>query len=211
MLRPNLSTRPFYNERLVHLLLGLAAVLVGAITLLNVVELVQLSRQNTTLSETMRSDTRSADDFARRARETRQGIDQNKLKVVIAAAREANALIDGRIFSWTQFLNHIESTLPPDVMLVSVRPAIEESGTLVTLGVAARRTVDIDEFIEKLEATGAFDKGLLRQVNPDDQGLVQGTIEILYTPTPPEPAPPAPAAPVPPIKPVPGGTKGASR
>jgi hypothetical protein len=209
MLRTNLSTRPFYNERLVHLALLLVAVIVSAITLVNAVELIQLSRQNTTLSTTIRDDRKAADDFARRARETRQGIDQNKLKIVVAAAQEANALIDGRTFSWTEFLNHIEATLPPDVMLASVRPAIEEAGTKMVLGVVARRSVDIDEFIEKLEATGAFDKGLQRQLSPNDQGLVQGTVEILYVPQPaeaPEPAPPAPAP-----KPVPGGTKGASR
>ena len=32
MLRTNLSTRPFYNERAVHLLLALAAVIVLALT-----------------------------------------------------------------------------------------------------------------------------------------------------------------------------------
>ena len=209
MLRTNLATRPFYNERLVHLLLLLGAVIVVVITLLNLVELLQLSRQNTTLSTTIRDDSRAAGDFARRANETRQGIDQKKLKVVIAAAREANTLIDGRTFSWTEFLNHIESTLPPDVMLVSIRPAIQDVGTLVTLGVVARRSVDIDEFIEKLEATGAFDKGLLRQVSPNDDGLVQGSIEILYIPAPPGAA----DTPAPPPPPNPGGsgTKGASR
>jgi hypothetical protein len=211
MLRTNLATRPFYNERLVHLLVALAAAVVGAITLLNVVELVRLSRENTMLSAAIREDRQAAADLTRRARETRQGIDQSQLKVVIAAAREANALIDGRTFSWTAFLNHIESTLPPDVMLVSVRPAIEDTGTHVTLGVSARRSVDIDEFVEALEATGAFDRGLLAQINPGDEGLVQGTIEIDYVPVPAEaPAPPAPDS-APRSKPGPGGSKGASR
>jgi Tfp pilus assembly protein PilN len=209
MLRTNLSTRPFYNERLVHLALLLAAVSVATITLVNVVELVRLSRQNTTLSATIRDDRTAAADFDKRARDTRQGLDQDQLKVVVAAAREANALIDGRTFSWTEFLNHIEATLPPDVMLVSMRPKIEETGTTVTLGVVARKSVDIDEFIEKLEATGAFDKGLLVQLNPGEDGLVQGVIEILYLP----PAPPPASAEAPPesARPAPGGTRGASR
>jgi hypothetical protein len=196
MLRTNLSTRPFYNERLVHLALALVAAIVLALTLLNVAELFRLSRLNTTLSGRMREDRTAAEEFSRKARQTRQGIDRNELQLVVAAAREANILIDSRTFSWTEFLNHIESTLPPDVMLASVRPAIEDGATKVTLGVIARRSVDVDEFIEKLEATGAFDRGLQRQLSPNDDGLVEGTVEIIY-----EPPPPAP----------PSGGKGAAR
>jgi Tfp pilus assembly protein PilN len=209
MLRTNLSTRPFYNERLVHLVLALVAVIVGAITVLNVVTLIRLSRQNTTLSAAIRDDRSAADDYTKRARDTRQGLDKDRLTVLAAAAREANTLIDGRTFSWTGFLNHIEATLPPDVMLASIRPSVDAGGTRITLGVVARRSIDIDEFIEKLEATGAFDRGLQKQVSQADEGQVQGTVEILYVPTTEaaaEAEPPAPAAPKPPA-----GGKGASR
>jgi Tfp pilus assembly protein PilN len=207
MLRTNLSTRPFYNERLVHLVLLLAAVLVAAVTVLNVLTLVRLSRQNTTLSAAIRDDRTAADDFTRRARDTRQGLDKERLTVLAAAAREANALIDGRTFSWTGFLNQIEATLPPDVMLASIRPEVTEEGTKITLGVVARRSVDIDEFIEKLEATGQFDRGLQRQVSPAEDGQVQGTVDILYVPT----TEPTAEAPPPVLPKSPAGGKGASR
>jgi hypothetical protein len=190
MLRTNLSTRPFYNERLVHVALAVVAGLVVAMTLLNVVRLVQLSRQNTTLSARIREDRATADELTRKAQQTQRNIDKNELKLVADSAREANALIDSRTFSWTEFFNHIETTLPPDVMLASVRPKIEDEGTKIALGVVARKSVDIDEFIEKLEATGAFDKGLATQLMPNEDGLIQGTIEILYVPSS-EPPPPS--------------------
>jgi Tfp pilus assembly protein PilN len=197
MLRTNLSTRPFYNERAVHVVLGLAALLVLALTIVNVVEVVRLSRQNTVLSARMRDDRSAANDLARKARETRQGINQDELKVVAAAAREANALIDGRTFSWTALFNQLESTLPPEVMLASIRPAIDETGARITMIVVGRRTADIDEFMEKLEATGAFENVLPHQQNLNDDGLTQATIEALYVPEAmPEPAPaPEPAGP----------------
>jgi hypothetical protein len=211
MLRGNLATRPFYNERLVHLVLALVALIVLIVTVANVGRLVRLSRQNTVLSSRIRDDQTATTDLSRKARATRQNIDQSALKVVVAAAREANALIDSRTFSWTEFFNHIESTLPPDVMLASVRPTVDEAGTMVTLIVLARRAPDIDEFIEGLEATGAFDRGLERQQAPDDNGLVKSSIEIRYVPehAQVEPKPPAtpPAAPVTP----PASGKGASR
>jgi len=194
MLRTNLSTRPFYNERAVHIGLGLVALIVLALSIVNVIEVVRLSRQNTVLSARIRDDRSAADDLARKARETRQGINQDELKVVVAAAREANALIDGRTFSWTALFNQLESTLPPEVMLASVRPTIDESETRITLIVLGRRTPDLDEFMEKLEATGAFENVLPRQRNLNDDGLTQVTIEALYVPEEPPPGPATPPA-----------------
>ena len=212
MLRTNLSTRPFYNERFVHVVLAVIAGLVLAVTLINVVQVIRLSTSNTGLSRSMREDRVAAEDFSRKAQQTRQKIDRNELKVVTAAASEANALIDSRTFSWTQLLNYIERTMPPDVMLTSVRPSIEREGTKITMIVLARRSVDIDEFTEKLEATGAFERGIFKQIRQNDDGQTQqGSIEIWYTPENAEPdeakKAEAPKAPQPP----PSGGKGASR
>jgi len=188
MLRTNLSTRPFYNERLVHIGLAFIAGIVVALTLLNLVQLVRMSTQNTTLSARIRDDRTAADEFARKARQTKQGINLEQLKLIVASAREANALIDNRTFSWTEFLNYIEATLPPDVMLSAVRPAIDdtgthnETGTKVAMVILARRAADIDEFMEKLDSTGAFENSFVRQQSPNEDGLLQATAETLYVP-----------------------------
>ena len=206
MLRTNLSTRPFYNERAVHLVLGLVALVVIGLTVANLVSVVRLSRQNTVLGATMREDRSTAEELTRKARQTRQEINQDELKVIVAAAREANALIDGRTFSWTALFNQLESTLPPDVMLSSVRPTIDDNGTKITMVVVGRRTADLDEFMEKLEATGAFENVLPHQQNLNDEGLTQATIDGMYVPDaaapPPAPAaaPPAPEKTPPPAK-----------
>jgi hypothetical protein len=47
--RTNLATRPFYNERAAHVLIGIAAAVVLAITALNVIQIISLSRHNTEL------------------------------------------------------------------------------------------------------------------------------------------------------------------
>lgn len=193
MLRTNLSTRPFYNERVVHLALALVGVFVAVITVLNIVKVVQLSRQNTTQSARIREDRTAAEDFERRARQTRLGIDQKALKLVVASAQEANELIDSRTFSWTGFFNNIEATLPPDVMLVSVRPTITNGKTVITMGVRARNSGDIDEFIEKLEATEAFEDIYPMQQTTREDGLIDAPIQGVYVPVAP---PAAPATPV---------------
>ena len=204
MIRTNLSTRPFYNERAVHLALGAVALVVLALTVVNLVAVVRLSRQNTVLSARIREDRTAATELTRNAREIRQNINQVELNTIVAAAREANTLIDARTFSWTALFNQLEATLPPDVMLASIRPAIVEGQTKITLITLGRRRPDLDEFIEKLEATGAFENVLPRQENPSDDGLMQATIVATYVPEAPAAVPTAPAPPAakPPARPT---------
>jgi Tfp pilus assembly protein PilN len=192
MLRTNLSTRPFYNERGVHLLLALAALVVGGLTLVNVVKVLQLSRQNTELSTSVNRDRAEADRLTRDAARIRRGINPDELQLVVNAAREANVLIDRRTFSWTALFNRIEETLPPDVMLTTVQPIVDDTATKIAMTVLARRTVDVDEFMEKLEATGAFEQVLQRQDEDVEGGLIRAIIDTYYVPDAAEPAEAAP-------------------
>jgi hypothetical protein len=195
VLRSNLSTRPFYNERIVHLLVALGAVIVLAITLFNVGKIVSLSRHNTEVSGWIARDQAEATRLTSEAARIRGGIDQKGLLEVAAAAHEANLLIDQRTFSWTAFFNRVEAALPPDVMLVSVRPVQDKAVTRVSMIVLGRAAEDIDEFIEKLEATGAFEKILARQTDVAEGGLNRAALEAVYTPEHEEPAPAEEAAP----------------
>ena len=193
MLRANLSTRPFYNERAVQLLLALAGVIVLALTAFNIIRIVTLSRQNTELSSGMSRDREEAARFRREAAAIRRGINQAELKTIVAAAQEANMLIDQRTFSWTEFFNHIEETLPPDVMLTEVKPSFQEEATIISMTVLGRRTEDVDEFIEKLEETGHFKDVLPKQHARTEDGLTRVLITSVYVngATPPEQAPAA--------------------
>ena len=64
--------------------------------------------------------------------------------------------IDQRTFSWTAFFGLIEKTLPLDARLVAVSPRVERGVFKIVMLVVARRLSDVQEFIEKLKATGAF-------------------------------------------------------
>ena len=209
MLRTNLSTRPFYNERAVHAVLGIAALIVAVLTAITLFQMVKLSSQNTEQSSRIGRDRGEADRLTREATRIRRGINQDELKVVVAAAREANSLIDQRTFSWTEFFNHIEDTLPPDVMLTGVQPAVTDEGMKVSMTVIARRPVDVDEFMEKLEATGAFENVLNRLEEDLESGMTRMVVEALYVSVADEPQPEPEKKPAPPA--APGRAKGASR
>lgn len=181
MLRTNLSTRPFYNERGIHIAIGIAAVLISALTVWNIVRIVTLSRQNTELATRVNRDESEAAQLTKMAAEIRGKINREELTLVVESAREANALIDQRTFSWTAFFNRLESTMPPDVMLTSVRPSVRDGVTRVRMTVLGRRAEDVDEFIEKLEATGAFEDVVPSQQDRTDEGLYRVAIESVYT------------------------------
>jgi hypothetical protein len=181
VLRTNLSTRPFYNERIVHVLLALAAVVVLVVTAFNAIRILTLSKQNTELSAVINRDRAEAQRLTAEARKIRAGINQEELQATATAAAEANRLIEQRTFSWTDFFNRIEETLPADVMLTAVQPSFEEGQPIVTMTVLGRRTEDVDEFIEKLEETGAFGEVLPVQSDLADEGLNRVVLRTVYT------------------------------
>lgn len=171
MIRTNLATRPFYNERAAHAVLGAVALVVLAFTIFNVYRLVSLSGRNTTLSAEASHDTQLAQQHRQQAATLRSRIDQTRLQAVLAGAREANALIDRRTFSWTEFFNVIERTLPDSVMLTSVSPTVQEGQTLVSMVVIGRRPEDLDAFMERLEGTRSFRNVLPRTEDVTEEGM----------------------------------------
>ena len=180
MLRGNLATRPFYNERVVQLLLMLAGVIVIALTAFNISRILSLSNQNTGLASRVSSERAEAERLRAEAAAIRRGINQAELKTIVTAAQEANMLIDQRTFSWTEFFNHIERTLPPDVMLTEVKPSFQENETIISMAVLGRRAEDVDDFIVKLENTGAFDQVLPKLRDTNEEDLARVLITCVY-------------------------------
>jgi Tfp pilus assembly protein PilN len=213
MLRTNLSTRPFYNERAVHVLLAAAAVVVLALTAYNVYRIISLSRANTELASQVNREHEEAQRLTRQAADIRRTINQDELTAIVEAASEANALIDQRTFSWTEFFNQIEDTIPPDVMLTSVRPSVRDGVTRVAMSMLGRRAEDIDEFVEKLEATGGFTDCLIARQDMTEEQLYQVSVNCTYTGLFDEATPGDPAAePAPPAgEPKPGAASEGGR
>jgi Tfp pilus assembly protein PilN len=192
--RTNLATRPFYNERAAHVVIGIAAAIVLAITAWNVTRIVALSRRNTELSARTNADHAEAERLTTEAAQIRKTINKDELALVVGAAEEANALIDQRTFSWTEFFNQIESTLPPDVMLTSVRPSFKDGVTHVAMSVLARQAGDLEEFMDKLEATGSFNEVVPASQDRTEDGLARAIIESVYVRPDPADSAPAPAS-----------------
>ena len=176
MPRMNLATRPFYNDRAVHLALASVGLLAVAVLVLGGTRLVELSRTHRALTlqaETAERETATVS--AQTARHERAA-PAEALEALRRAAEEVNRLVERRLFSWTAFFNLIEQTLPSDVMLTAVRPDTDDRGTSIDLAVIGRTVADIEEFIRRLEETGAFADVLARQGEINDEGMYRAQL-----------------------------------
>jgi Tfp pilus assembly protein PilN len=189
VLRTNLSTRPFYNERAVHWALALALVAILALTAFNVTCVLALSQQQSVLATAAEHDEAQARALQSDAASLRASIDQKALEHVVKAAEEANDIIDARTFSWTELLNHIERTLPVGVMLTSVSPHVDKGRVNIQLVVLGRSVEAVDDFIDKMEATRAFSEMSPTNERINEQNLYEVTIVGLYRPGIPPDAP----------------------
>jgi hypothetical protein len=199
VLNGNLSTRPFYNDRLVGLGIAAVAVLVVLLTGYNGWKLVTLSRERRDYTARIDRDAAEAARLRASARATEASLNGRTLSTLAGSAHEANDLIDARTFSWTAFFSLVEKTLPIDARLAAVSPRVERGTFKVVMTVIAKDLADVDAFCDALRDTGAFADVAPTDQHMQDDGSVAATIESAYL------APGAPKAP------PPAETKGAGR
>ena len=185
MLRGNLATRPFYNERLVALVLALVGLIALAASVFNARTLLDLSRQRAALGSRIDANERQVAQIRHDAEAVQRTVDRKHLETLVSATHEANDLIDQRTFSWTTLFGVIEKTLPIDVRLVAVAPKIDKDNTLVTMIVVARKPEALADFVAALEgpaAAGTFYDVIKHADQRNDDGTMDATIEAYYLP-----------------------------
>ena len=189
MIRTNLSTRPFYNERAVRTWLLVAAVIVALATIFNITRVLRYSRSDTELAGQASRDEASANELRQQAFRLRATVDPRQIDFASNEARQANDLIDRRTFSWTELFNLFETTLPDDVRITSVRPQIDKDrGIVLNVTVVSRSNEDVRSFMDRLAETGAFPAVQPLEEHTDDAGMWQTSLEAVYAPSGTKPA-----------------------
>lgn len=183
MIRTNLATRPFYNERLVNLWLLLLAAVVAAATVFNVTHVRSDSGSNTELASQSAQNVARTNEVRRSAGALRTSLDAKQLEAISADAREANSLIDRRTFSWTALFNRFETTLPDDVRITSVQPKVDRNHKItLAIAVVAKTVGDVDQFMKRLDETGAFKDLYSTDERPNDEGQIESSLTMIYVP-----------------------------
>ncbi len=182
MLRGNLATRPFYNERLVSLALVIITLVVVALTIFNVTRLTSLSSRRSELRAQMNADEAQAAQIRAGAVAVQNSVDRSSLQSLAGSTRLANELIGARTFSWTTFFGYIESTIPYDVRLTAVTPEIDGDEIRVSMLLLGRRAEDVEQFARGLEDTGAFYDVLPSVADRTEDGMQRVTLRAGYLP-----------------------------
>ncbi len=201
MLKGNLSTRPFYNEALVNLLLVLAAILGIGLTIFNVTRVNELSQERAVFTQVRDTAAAEAAAINADAERQKQSVNLAEFHLLGAKTQEANSIIDERRFSWTVFFSLMEKTLPLDARLIAVAPRDERGVFRIDVIVNGKTNADIAAFLDALQQTGSFYDMITSASQVNDDGTYTDTLTGSYV------APQAPKPSVNPAKPV---TKGKS-
>jgi hypothetical protein len=192
MLKGNLSTRPFYNDRLISLIVGLVVMVALALTAFNGWQLYSLSKRRAELRADISRHETEAGRIQRDADLLRKSVDASYLTLLANATHEANNIIDQRTFSWTTFFGVIEKALPLDVRLVAIQPRIERKDFKVALAVISKSADDINRFVDVLDQTGVFLDVLPKTQTPQDDGTYLTVLDTTYVAPSSRPATPKP-------------------
>lgn len=174
----NLATRPFRNERLPRLLLGLAwfgMLVLSSVHLLAARQLLPGSSEGRVL-EAERLEAK-LQRMATRATSGEAKADPEQLKLW-AALKE---LVDRRAFSWTGLLARLEQVIPEGVRIVSLAPKQAHGRLAIDFEAVARTQQDGLALLSALEARPEFSEVYPLHVE-DADGLRKLRCTMVYDP-----------------------------
>ena len=183
MIRTNLATRPFYNERIVNVWLLVLALLLVAATLFNVTRVRSDSGSNTELASQATQNVARTNELRRTAAAMRASLDAKQIEAISTDARDANTLIDRRTFSWTALFNRFEMTLPGEVRITAVRPNVDrEHRITLSVAIVAKTVADVTEFMSRLDETGSFKDVYSTEERPNEENEIDSVLTMMYVP-----------------------------
>jgi Tfp pilus assembly protein PilN len=184
MLRTNLSTRPFYNQRAVAVAIGAVALVALGLSVYNAARVLSLTARSADLSGRVASAEARTQELSAQSRRIRESLNRADVSATETAAREANLLIDRRAFSWTSLFNRFEETLPGDVRITAVQPQVDRQGRfLLAINVISRSVEAVDTFIGEMEKSGAFRTALPVQEQLQEDNTFRSVIQAYYLPS----------------------------
>jgi hypothetical protein len=180
MLKGNLSTRPFYNERLVAVLIMVGLLIGLGLTAFNVTTIYQLSAERTRQRADQERVAAEAAKSRASATALQSSLDRSNVLLLASETNEANTLIDQRTFSWTAFFGLVERTLPLDARLISVAPRVDRGVFMIVMQINMKRPEDLETFMDSLTGTGSFYDLLPGEMQRNEDGLFIATLSGGY-------------------------------
>jgi Tfp pilus assembly protein PilN len=145
----NLARRPFRNERLQTLAVGVVAVALVGVTVWHALVVRDLLPRRTSAQH---NEVAELEKKLQSLRDKRRSI-----RVTVPEARtlaqwtRVKELVDRRMFSWTDLFASLEEVIPDGVRLVSIAPKVEKGDVEITISAMVRTPDDGWEFVRVLQ------------------------------------------------------------
>jgi Tfp pilus assembly protein PilN len=154
----NLSTRPFKPYRAANLGLTILLLILVAVSAWQGYNYLRYSSLAAGVSDKEVQLRAEAEDLSTRLARLNAELNRADVKAKLSEVEFLNRLIQRKRFSWTRVFGILEEILPEGVYLTSLRPVIEEDGTvLLSITIRGRTPSDAYQFVHVLEESEYFD------------------------------------------------------
>lgn len=165
----NLASRPFRNERLPALLLGLGLAALAGVTIQHVLVIRRLLPSRTSA---LHQEVAALDAEAARLRSEADSLRRPPPDpATVKRWADVKGLVDRRAFSWTDLFARLEDVLPPGVRLLSIAPDVREGAVRLQIEAVARSTEDALEFLRTLQQRPEFADANVLGMGEDEDGV----------------------------------------
>ncbi len=182
----NLSTRPFPAHRATTFLLGALMVILGAVSVWQVVSFTRYTSLAGGIrggEQDLRVETEA---LGQRLAALQARLDRPEATAKLSEIGFLNSLITRKSLSWTRVFASLETLVPDTVHLLSLRPAIARDGSLqVQIDVRGRSIGDVTQFVDALEESPVFADVVLsieQRVDPEPMSDVNVSLTVTYFP-----------------------------
>ncbi len=179
----NLASRPFHNNAVPWIALGLSVAALSGFTWYTAHDYGATSADLEMWTMKIEGRREALEGLAGQVADMNAAIARVDLDTLSARSSFANAIIMGRLFSWSTLFERLEQILPEKVRLRSIRPGITREGIEVSVDGTTRDYTSLLAFEEALLESEHF--GLvypLQESSRQREGEIQFNLVFAYLP-----------------------------
>ena len=187
-IRINFASREYILARKVYVVLLLALAAAASVFVINYGDYTSAQAREAVLTNQLKLHDKIAANVTAKLAEAGKKAAENDVKAAVMQAQFADAAIDRRVFSWTEFLNRLEEVVPDGVGIGSIKPDfstldMDISGTALSMD-------RLTEFMDRMTKSPYFEDippifHTTEQVADKDIGMSLQifNLKIRYSPT----------------------------
>jgi len=174
----NLASEDYRKTRLIKILLCFFSILLMGVGAWQVQAYLDYQREGHFLKESRLKVEESQRTLEKELRTRGMDASEAGVRAFTTKIGVLNEQIVHKAFSWTLFLNEMESAVPNNISITRLQPKFPEG--MITLIGKAISLKDLTQLIIRLEDSQAFSEVFLKDQKTDKEGFVDFTVEFKY-------------------------------